>query len=219
MSPTPKDLSLRPLALACGLLLAVVGTGCGEATPEEKLAEATEELTDATHAKEAAQATLDQLEKRLGDAQAARDQAAEAFEEVRQRWQDAKDAVGEFATDEVLHRQVNRALIDEPALEGATITAAVENRVVTLVGGAPDAEAIALAAELADAIPGVAEVVSQVAIESPEVGAPPAEAAPEAEPAPEAEAAPEAEEEPAIELPGLEGREEEETARPPEAHL
>ena len=176
MDPIRSNPTSRLLALACVLFLALVGTGCGDSTPEEKLADATKELTSATQAKEAAQTTLDQLEQRLADAQAARDKAAEAFEEVRQRWVSAKHAVGEFATDEVLHRQVNRALLEEPDLEGATITASVENRVVTLIGGAPDAEAVALASELANAVPGVAEVVSEVLVESDEEAA--AETAP-----------------------------------------
>jgi len=165
-TPTnPMNRGSRLIALACALLLALLATGCGEATPEEKLADATDELSAATQAKTAAQAALSQLDQRLEDAQAARDKAALAFEETRQRWEDAKDAVGEFATDEVLHRQVNRALLEEPELEGATITAGVEDRVVTLVGGAPDAKSIALASELADAVPGVGEVVSDVVIE------------------------------------------------------
>lgn len=168
MDPIRSNSTSRLLALACALLLALASAGCGDPTPEEQLADATQELTSASQAKQAAQTALDQLERRLTDALAARDKAAEAFEVVRQRWAEAVDAVGEFATDEVLHRQVNRALLEEPELEGATITAGVEERVVTLVGGAPDAEAVALAAELAGAIPGVADVRSEIVIQSGE---------------------------------------------------
>ncbi|MBW2244457.1 MAG: BON domain-containing protein [Deltaproteobacteria bacterium] len=209
----------RLLALACALLLAMAGTGCGDPTPEEQLADATKELASASQAKTAAQTTLDQLERRLEDAQAARDKAAAAFEEVRERWASAKNAVGEFATDEVLHRQVNRALLEEPELEGATITAGVQDRVVTLIGGAPNAEVIALATELASAVPGVAAVKSDVIVESNEAGgtepddaepvdAEPADAEPDdAEPDDSGVTAPEISGNVIPELPGLDDEE------------
>ncbi|MCP3985304.1 MAG: BON domain-containing protein [bacterium] len=214
MNAIHSNPSTRLLALACALLLVLTGMGCGDPTPEERLADATEELASATLAKEAAQTALDQLEQRLEAAQAARDKAAEAFEEVEQRWVSAKNAVGEFATDEVLHRQVNRALLEEPDLQGATITAGVEARVVTLVGGAPDAEAIAIAAELATAVPGVAEVVSQVLVESGEGE----EAAPMAT---QESDAPETPGNVIPELPGLEAQKEPDTDEEPtpETHL
>ena len=209
MNPFRSSPSLRLLAPACALLLALAGTGCGDPTPEEQLADATEELTSATQAKNAAQTTLDQLERRLEDAQAARDKAAEAFDEVHQRWASAKNAVGEFATDEVLHRQVNRALLEEPELEGATITAGVQDRVVTLIGGAPNAEVIVLATELAGAVPGVADVMSEVVIESVEAAdAEPAVSEPEeTEDAEPEDSGAEASENVIPELPGLDEHE------------
>ena len=125
-----------PAALSLLLML----SGCGEKSPEELLKEANAELAAATQARDAARATLDQLDKRLAQAQAARDRAAEAFEKADARWLEAKEAVGQFATDEVLHREVNRALLAAPELEGTTIQARVRDRAVTLTGeaGAPD---------------------------------------------------------------------------------
>ncbi|MAE95959.1 MAG: hypothetical protein CL910_14980 [Deltaproteobacteria bacterium] len=158
---------LAPVALAAFLLL-----GCGEKSAEEMLEDANQELSGATAAKDAAKVTLDQLEKRLADAQGHRDEAALAYEEARQRWLAAKDAVGEFATDEVLHRQVNRALLEAPELVGSTVTAQVEDRLVSLVGTAASAEAAARAEELAEEVPGVAEVISRLTIGEAPVASP-----------------------------------------------
>lgn len=168
----------RILAFVSMLALAVAAVGCGDPSPEEQLAEATQELAAAAQAKEGAKTALDQLEQRLADAQAARDKAAEAYDESVERWRNAKDAVGQFATDEVLHQQVNRALLDAGELRDATITARVHQRSVTLIGEASSQDDVETAKTLAEEIPGVARVTSQVVLESPsksQTAPPPAE--------------------------------------------
>lgn len=150
--------------IALMAVAAVLALGCGEKSAEEMLQDANQELTAAAQTKEAAKVALDQLDARLAEVQAGRDKAAEAYEQARQRWLGAKDAVGEFATDEVLHRQVNRALLEAPELQGSTITAQVESRLVILVGVAADRAAADRAEELAQEVPGVAEVISQLRV-------------------------------------------------------
>ena len=166
MHPTAATHSIRIVALLSILGLALGTLGCGDPSPEEQLADATQELATAAQAKEGAKTALDQLDQRLADAQAARDKAAEAYEGAVDRWREAKDAVGQFATDEVLHQQVNRALLDAEELQDATITARVDRRVVTLIGGATEQADIETAKTLADEIPGVVRVTSQVVLES-----------------------------------------------------
>ncbi len=193
MHPTAAPRSIRIVALLGILGLAFSALGCGDPSPEERLAEATQELAAATQAKEGAKTALDQLDQRLADAKAARDKAAEAHEAAVDRWREAKDAVGEFATDEVLHQQVNRALLDSAELQDATITARVDRRVVTLTGEAHSQDDVETAKTLADGIPGVVRVTSQVVLESankqPNAPAPakkktpaPAKPAPKAQP-------------------------------------
>ncbi len=198
MFQTSEFRIFRPGVVALALV-ALLALGCGDKSPEELLAEATEELGAATQAKEAAQGSLDQLDDRLEKAQSARDTAFEAFEEARIRWETAKDAVGEFATDDVLHRQVNQALLDASDLEGTTVQARVRNRVVTLIGVAGSQDAIDTAVELSTAVPGVSRVSSQVVIGSVQQqnGAETAPADEEAAwPTPPPKSAPAAEEEP-----------------------
>ena len=200
MSPESPFRPVRILALLAGLAVAGV-LGCAEKTPEELLADATQELSKATQVRDAAKASLDQLDKRLADAQEARDTAFEAWEEAVTRWEEANESVGEFATDEVLHHQLNQALLDESGLKSSTIQARVNLRVATLVGTASSQEAIDRAIEIAEGVPGVARVVSQVDLgpaRRPEQRPAPAreedEEAPEPEPAVEPEPEPEPEE-------------------------
>ena len=166
----PRLATRWPIALV--VIAAVFALGCGEKSAEELLQDANQELSAAEQTKEGAKVALDQLDARLAEVQAGRDKAAEAYEQARQRWLGAKDAVGEFATDEVLHRQVNRALLEAAELQGSTITAQVEERLVILVGSAADSDAADRAAELARAVPGVAEVISKLAIGSGEQASP-----------------------------------------------
>ena len=160
--------ALRGVRLGIPVVLAVllVMSGCGEKSPEELLKDANAELAAATQARDAARATLDQLDKRLAEAQAARDRAAEAFEKADQRWLAAKEAVGQFATDEVLHREVNRALLEAPDLEGTTIQARVQDRVVTLIGEARAQDQVDRAKQIVREIPGVFRVRSDVVLRS-----------------------------------------------------
>ena len=195
MSPTSHFKVLPATAWALALV-ALLALGCGEKSPEELLAEATEELTGATQAKDAAKASLDQLDERLAKAQSARDTAFEAFEEARIRWESAKDAVGEFATDEVLHQQINRLLLDASELGESRINARVSDHVVALTGSADGQEAIDHAIELVGSVPGVYRVASQVRIEAaqdaegaaPEADSEASEEAAPSEPEPDSEA-------------------------------
>lgn len=196
MSPESVFRPARFIALLTGLAVASA-IGCAEKTPEELLADATQELAKATQNRDAAKGSLDQLDKRLSDAQAARDTAFEAYQEALGRWEEANEAVGEFATDEVLHHQLNQALLDEAGLKSSTVQARVNLRVATLVGTASSQEAIDKAIEIAEAVPGVARVVSQIDLgparrpEQEGVAAPPAPAETEEAPIPEPASEPE----------------------------
>ncbi len=200
MSPHPTSRSLARV-VATAVLCTALAVGCAEKSPEELLQDATQELSKATQVRDAAKQTLDQLDERLEQAREARETAFEAYQESVARWEEANERVGEYATDEVLHHQINQALLDEPGLKSSTIQARVNLRVVTLVGDAGSQEAIDRAIDIAEDVPGVVSVTSQVdhgpARRTEQVAAPGPEREPdvtletEAEPEPEPAPGPE----------------------------
>jgi hypothetical protein len=64
--------------------------------------------------------------------------------------------------DVVLTYRVIARIVGSPALRGERITVEVQNRVVTLLGTVPSAQARAAAAELALATPGVRDVCNRL---------------------------------------------------------
>jgi len=147
------------LALA-GLTTALLG--CSEPTAEEKLASAEETLLAAEDLRDRA---IEAQERR----QTEFDAAKEALEAAKTRAAEAQVKVDELgrmiqqlATDDLLFRKVQSALLDDRELAATAISAEVHGGVVTLTGSAPDEETRVHATEVASGILGVREVRSNI---------------------------------------------------------
>jgi osmotically-inducible protein OsmY len=161
-----------PRRLAGALLfLAGLLAGCGEDTPEEKLARAREELAAAEEAFADRKARVEEREKTYEEARAALDAAKEALREAEARVDAAEDEVASFATDDLLFRAVQKRLLEEESLRDVAISASVHDGVVTLTGDVPDAKLRDRAVAVADEVAGVRSVRSELRV-GPPVAAP-----------------------------------------------
>lgn len=153
-----------PRTALCLAVLALFVISCSEPTAEEKLASAEETLRAAEDLRDRAMEARKRREAELAAAN-------EALDAARTRAQDAQDKVEELermiqqlATDDLLFRKVQSALLDDRELAATAISAEVEDGVVTLTGSAPDEEARAHAAEVAGSILGVRNVRSNITL-------------------------------------------------------
>ena len=167
MDRLPRLLSSLPLSLLVLSLLALT-LGCGEPTQEELLESATEAFEEAKLEVDEASAALDQREEELAMAQSARDEAAERLRDGERALAQARAQVGLHATDELLFRKVQQALLEDEALADVAVSAKVDDGVVTLSGGVPSEAIRAHAARVAENVPGVAEVRSLLTVPAPE---------------------------------------------------
>ena len=151
-------LILLPLALL---------PGCGEPTQEELLEAATEALDAAKLEADEASAALAQREEELTLAQSARDEAAERVREGERALAEARTKVGLHATDDLLFRKVQQALLEDSTLAEVAISARVEDGVITLTGDVPTEAMRSHATIVAENVPGVAEVRSLLKVPEP----------------------------------------------------
>jgi osmotically-inducible protein OsmY len=177
-------------SIAVAALVALVWTGCGESRQEKfekamKAADAARTTLDSARAEYAKQETetekarsaAAESESDLAEAQRKLDAATTSFESAR-------GEVAKWADDASVTRLLQQRLLEEPALEHATVAARVENGVALLEGTAP-AEAADRAASIARETPGVVDVQSRLTVPAPprEPTPPPvAEPAPPLEP-------------------------------------
>ena len=162
-------LALRPLLILLPLMLLI---GCGEPTQEELLEAATAALDVAEFEADEASAALAQREEELTLAQSARDEAAERVREGERSLSEARTQVGLHATDDLLFRTVQQALLEDAVLSDVAISAKVEDGVITLTGDVPSEAIRSHATRLAEGVPGVAEVRSQLRVPEPETALP-----------------------------------------------
>ena len=149
-------------------LAGVVVTGCGEPTQEELLQAATDALAVAEAEVEEASAELALREEELALAQAARDQAAERLRDGERTLAESREQVGLHATDGLLFRKVQQALLEDEELKDVAVSARVDDGVVTLTGEVPDDATRERANAVARAVPGVAEVKTLLQVPAPE---------------------------------------------------
>jgi osmotically-inducible protein OsmY len=160
---------LRSLLILLPLALMM---GCGEPTQEELLEAATEALGAAELESDDASSALAQREEELALAQSARDEAAERVREGERSLSEARAQVGLHATDDLLFRTVQQALLEDSVLADVAISAKVEDGVITLTGDVPSEAIRSHATLLAEGVPGVAEVRSQLTVPEPETSLP-----------------------------------------------
>ena len=152
---------LRPrlvLAVGAAALALSFTTGCGEPSQEELLQAATDALAEAEVEVEEASAELALREEELALAQTARDQAAQRLRDGERVLTESREQVGLHATDGLLFRKVQQALLEDEALSDVAVSAHVDDGVVTLTGEVPDDATRERANAVARAVPGVAEV-------------------------------------------------------------
>jgi hypothetical protein len=134
----------------------------------ERLAAARQDV-DALRQKVAeAKAAQETAEKRSQEAATAFDQARESYEQARNALRDAEQKLTSLEppppSDEQIFRQVQKQLLDAPALAKVAIQAEVKDRAVTLHGTVPDEPTRDAAVAIARAVDGVTGVDSQIQI-------------------------------------------------------
>ena len=158
MDRLSRTLSLLPLVLLAFAL------GCGEPSQEELLQAANEALVEAKIEVDEASAALAQREEELAMAQSGRDEAAERLREGERALAEAHAQVGLHATDDLLFRTVQQALLKDEVLGDVAVSAKVDDGVVTLTGSVPSEAIRSHAALVAGSVPGVAEVRSLLTV-------------------------------------------------------
>jgi len=156
------------VALFLGLIAAAAALGCGETTREEQLRTANEAVAATQDKLGEARALLEEREGALEAARQARDETRAAVEEIERQLAEAEASVGLHATDDVLFRAVQKQLLTDEALSDVAIAASVSGAVVTLRGEVPNAALRDHAVEISSAVPGVRQVVSEIAAPAPE---------------------------------------------------
>jgi hyperosmotically inducible protein len=153
----------RPVALA-GAALALVLLACGESDREAALREASSQLEAAKQEVEQKQELVDRKRDAVEAAREELEKASGALEKARDRLAAAQERVGEYATDAVLFRSVQRRLLEDEKLERVAIAARVENGVVNLSGTVPSAKLRDRAVEVAKKTSGVVRVDSNIQV-------------------------------------------------------
>ena len=161
-------MSVRGLRLAPLLLGLALGPACGDAPPEERLAEAEAAVVAATEETKQAQSELETLRSRV---EARAEELAEAERELA-RAQESLVAAAERAearaSDVALFRAVQSRLLEAEALAPFAVQASVRNRIVTLRGEVDTLSQAERAREIARETFGVTAVRSQLQVRSPE---------------------------------------------------
>lgn len=165
-----RDARLRSPRWAA--LFAVVAHGlaaCGADTPEDRLAEAREGLSEARGDVASLEA---KVEQRRTAAQQAEDDAAKAraqLEEAETKLAEARGRIDERATEVALFRTIQGELLAAESLEDFAIRVDVSGGSVTLRGQVEKPEHSREAVEIARGVPGVAEVVDELTVREPEL--------------------------------------------------
>lgn len=169
MPPTPfRSARFRALVAALALAVFAVVLACGEESREAQLRQAQKDLSEAEKSLEDARTVLESRAEALATAQKAHDEARDAVRKAESRVDATRASVGLYATDEVLFRSVQQALLEDEKLRHVAIAASVSEGRVTLSGEVPDASLRDRAVEVAKKIPGVVDVASEIRVVRPE---------------------------------------------------
>ena len=158
----------RTATIVFAVLSLVLAAGCGEPTPEELLAAASEAHEEARVEVEAAREALAAEEEVLRQVQAKRDAAAERLREAERVLAAARTDVQMVATDELLFGEVQRRLLADEELGRHQVAARVDDGVVTLSGTVPTAALRNHAGEVAAGVPGIRSVTNGLTTPEPE---------------------------------------------------
>lgn len=172
-----------PSLLSGLMLLAIAGAvGCGGDDGEAAFRAASDRLAEAKSEAEVARDAVDQRREELEVAEVALEEAQAQLAATETRVDEARDELAAFATDDVVFRAVQLALLETDELREVAIRASVAQGVVTLLGRVDEAEERDLAVEVAKSIPGVVSVESEIEVAGESAGMPSVgEAAPSAD--------------------------------------
>jgi len=151
-------------AVACGVVIHLVGAGCGDPDPEDALADAGSELASASEHRAAADAEVERVRGRLRDLEDELEDAQRVASEAAAHVVEAEKRLGELASDDVLFRVLQRRLLEDGELADSAVRVEVEQRIATLRGEVEREEARTRAGEIARGVPGVLDVVNEIAL-------------------------------------------------------
>ncbi len=146
------------VALSSAALIVLVG--CGAPAPEERLAAASVALEDTAGDLTTVNVYIQETQTKLSELEERRRQ-------LRNEVRTLEERVAARATDVALFRAIQTALLDEPTLREAALTAQVEDAEVTLSGSVTSPEQEARALAIARDVAGVAAVNSRIRVDSP----------------------------------------------------
>ena len=132
MSLAPS--SIKAAGLLALLAVALLPIACSEPTAEEKLATAEQTLLAAEDLRDRAVAALERRETEHAAALEALEAARTRARDARAQVEELRRMVQEIATDDLLFRQVQAALLEDRKLSTSAIAARVDDGVVTLDG-------------------------------------------------------------------------------------
>ena len=138
---------------------------CGGDSEEAAFREASEDLAEAQAEAEVARGLVQTRLEALDNAQTQLDEAEAALRDADDRVEEARRALAEFATDDVVFRAVQLALLETPELEDVAIRANVDSGVVSLWGSVASEAIRDRAIAVAKGIPGVVGVQSHIGVE------------------------------------------------------
>ncbi len=165
---------VRRLVLASAAALFAIA--CGGDSEEAAFREASEDLAEAQAEAEVARGLVQTRIEALDAAQAELEEAEAALRDADDRVDEARQALAEFATDDVVFRAVQLALLETPELGDVAIRANVDSGVVSLWGSVASEAIRDRAIAVAKAIPGVVGVQSHIGVEDGAVEPAPADA-------------------------------------------
>jgi osmotically-inducible protein OsmY len=138
---------------------------CGGSSEEAEFRKASEALAEAQSEAGVAREQVDVKRAALESAREALDAAETELASAEDRVAEARSALARFATDDVVFRAVQLALLETPELADVAIRANVQSGVVSLWGSVAERALRDRAVEVAEAIPGVVAVESHIAVE------------------------------------------------------
>ncbi|NNL84719.1 MAG: BON domain-containing protein [Myxococcales bacterium] len=143
----------------------LAGLACGGSSEEAEFREASEALAEAQSEADVAREQVEVKRTALESAREALDDAEAELASAEDRVAEARTALARFATDDVVFRAVQLALLETPELADVAIRANVQDGVVSLWGSVGERKLRERAVEVAEAIPGVVAVENHIAVE------------------------------------------------------
>lgn len=164
----PGDAWFRSSGRAALLFAVAIGLGaCGGETPEDRLAEARESLSEARGEVQSLEAKVEERREAVQEAEDAAAKARAQLDEAEAKLAEARSRIDERATEVALFRTIQGELLAEKSLEDFAIRVDVSGGSVTLRGQVDKPEHAREAVKIARGVPGVSDVVDELTVRDP----------------------------------------------------